>query len=100
MFDVGLMLKARRESKEVIDTSLGQAMADLALCKLAAMLFSKEFQQQGLTEPELAAILAGVSAVVETTVAALPEKAQEMVKALRNTISITVVTIRRPDDDD
>lgn len=99
MFDVKMMLEARRTSDEVENSALGQALADMALFKMTVMLFGKEFEQPDLKETELVAILAGVSAVVDSTVAALPERAQEAIKALKNTISITTVSIRRPNNE-
>ena len=99
MFDVKMMLEARRTSDEVENSVLGQALADMALFKMTVMLFGKEFEQSDLKERELVAILAGVSAVVDSTVAALPERAQEAIKDLKNTISITTVSIRRPNNE-
>lgn len=99
MFDVKTMLEARRTSDEVESSALGQALADMALFKLTVMLFGQEFEQPDLKETELVAILAGVSAVVDSTVAALPEAAQEAIKNLKNTISITTVSIRRPNNE-
>lgn len=99
MFDVKAMLNARRTSDKVENSALGQALADMALFKLTVMLFGKEFEQSDLKEPELVAILAGVSAVVDSTIAALPERAHEVIKALKNTVSITTVSIRRPNNE-
>lgn len=99
MFDVKTMLEVRRTSDEVENSALGQALADMALFKMTVMLFGNEFEQSDLKETELMAILAGVSAVVDSTVAALPEAAQEAIKALKNTISITTVSIRRPNNE-
>lgn len=99
MFDVKTMLEARRTSDEVENSALGQALADMALFKMTVMLFGNEFEQSDVKETELVAILAGVSAVVDSTVAALPEAAQEAIKNLKNTISITTVSIRRPNNE-